>query len=384
MTRTEKIANAQKSCATSVETPIGVGTPLCYLLLLAEMADTPVSPTVKIVTGTSNVALARSVASTLNLELTPAAVGKFADGETSVHVEESVRGADVFVIQPICPPNVNDALQELILLLSAMRSSAKRITAIVPYYAYARQDRKNKPRVPISAAAVARQILSAEPDRLLLIDLHCGQIQGFFGNTPVDHLSGQGILAKHVDGLISTTESGSKFIDNHEVVIVSPDAGGMTRARRFADALAVKDVATILKRRVEANAIESMQLVGTVENSTCIVVDDMIDTAGTLVRAAQLLIDNGAHTVYAVATHGLFSGEAIKCINNSMLDMVFVTDTIDQTRITSSCNRVMCLSIAPLLAQGITAIHNEQSVSATLFGFENAKPQSPLTGPSLF
>lgn len=352
---------------------------------MLKMSGTRAPRSVKIVTGTTNVKLAESVAAMLGISITPATVGKFADGETNVHVEESVRGADVFIIQPVCPPNVNDALQELILLLHTLRSSADRITAIIPYYAYARQDRKNKPRVPISAQAVAKQILSAGPDRLLLIDLHCGQIQGFFGNTPTDHLSGQGILAKHIDGFIRVASCGeAKMIDNREVVIVSPDAGGMIRARRFADALGVKDIATILKRRVEANAIESMQLVGEVANMACIIVDDMIDTANTLVKAAKLLKDSGAHLVYAVATHGLFSGDAIKRIDESQLDRVFVTNTIDQNDATLVCDKIKCLPISLLLAQGIVAIHDEQPVSAIPFGFDNVNLPPHSASPHHF
>jgi len=329
---------------------------------------------IKIVTGTSNARLARDVATNLGLELTPSTVGRFADGEIDIQIKESVRGSDVFIIQSTCPPDVNSAIQELVLLIHTLRlSSPARVTAIVPYYAYARQDRKNGPRVPISAAAVAKQILSMGPTRLLFIDLHCGQIQGFFENTPTDHLSGQGIIVQRISDMFDEGKMGEKP-QTRDVVIVSPDAGGVVRARRFADALNVNQMATILKRRVDANKVDSMQLVGEISGRICIIVDDMIDTAGTLISAADLLISRGATSVFAVATHGIFSRNALERIEKSCLERVFVTDTISQTNTVNLCKKVECLSIAPLIAMGIEFIHNEQSVSAIPFGFDNSDP----------
>jgi len=296
----------------------------------------------------------------LKVPLASCEVGTFSDGETKIQVEHNIRGTDCYVIQPTChnyenSTTVNDNVMELLLLLHTLKlSSARRITAVVPYYGYARQDRKTRPRVPISASAVAQLIEAMGPHRVVTVDLHCGQIQGFFHNTPVDNLWAEG---EFVDMLKKKVE----FKD--QVVVVSPDAGGVMRARRVADTLGAEGVATILKRRAQANVIESMQIVGSVEGKYCILVDDIIDTAGTLVKAAQLLADSGAKEVIACATHGVFSGNAIEKINGSVLKEVYVTDSIPQERNAKLCDKLKVLSIAPLLARAIYRLHEEKSLS---------------------
>ncbi|KAH3760826.1 phosphoribosylpyrophosphate synthetase [Pelomyxa schiedti] len=319
--------------------------------------------TIRVISGTSNAKLANDVAAQLGIPCTPAIVGKFSDGEIKMQILDCIRGSDMFVIQPTCPPHGDSAIQELILLLHTCRlSSANRVTGVVPYYGYARQDRKSAPRVPISASCVAKQILSADPNRLMFVDLHCGQIQGFFGNTPTDHLSADSVFASKLHEM---------FHDKvDQVVIVSPDAGGVHRAKLLADMLNIGSMATILKRRVESNKIDSMQLVGDVRGKIAIIYDDIIDTAGTLTTAAELLRSNGAIEVYAAACHGLFSGPAVQRIEASCLKAVFVTDTIPQEENLKRSTKIQVLSIAPMIAEAIKVIHNELSVSALHTGPE--------------
>eukprot|EP00727_Mastigamoeba_balamuthi_P002578 m51a1_g12317 ribose-phosphate diphosphokinase, putative (331) ;mRNA; r:414003-415786 len=314
---------------------------------------------IKIVSGSANNKLAQDVADLMNpqLKLTPLTLGRFSDGEIRLQVLESVRGHDLFIIQPTCPPNVNDFLQELLLLAHTLRlSSAARVTLVIPYYGYARQDRKVEARVPISALVVAKQLLAMEPNRFVFVDLHCDQIQGFFGNIPNDHLSGTHVFAARFLKTFSAEQR-----DN--MVIVSPDAGGVTRARRVADAIGVTSMATILKRRVKANQIESMQLVGDVAGKACILIDDMIDTAGTLCKAAEHLKQFGASEVYAAATHGIFSGAALERIMASPLKTVWTTDTMCQEENIKKCPKIEVISIAPVIASAINAIHAERSMS---------------------
>ncbi|KAL6041974.1 putative phosphoribosylpyrophosphate synthetase, variant 2 [Balamuthia mandrillaris] len=274
---------------------------------------------VKLISGNANSKLARDIAKELGTDIAECEVGKFSDGEIKIQIKHNVRGADAFVIQPTCG-EVNNNLMELLLLLHTLKlSSAKRITAVVPYFGYARQDRKTRPRVPISASAVAQLIEAMGPHRLVTLDLHCGQIQGFFHETPVDNLFAE---VEFIGGLKKKLESDGISKDN--VTIVSPDAGGVLRARRIADQLGVAAVVTILKRRQQANTIESMQIVGHVEDKHCIIVDDIIDTAGTLCKAAEMLKDNGARSVLACASHGIFSGNAIERINNSVLEVICI------------------------------------------------------------
>jgi len=266
----------------------------------------------------------------------------------------------VYIIQPTSPPGVNDHLMELILLISTMRrASARTITAVIPYYGYARQDRKMQSRVPISAADVARLLESMGLDRVVAVDLHCGQIQGFFSpSTPCDNLEGAAVAIRHFTSLGLKGES---------TVVVSPDAGGVYRAKNFRDGLKHHGLdaglAMIVKQRARANAIERMDLVGSVQDSDCIIVDDIIDTAGTLCKAADELKARGAKRVYAFATHGLFSGEALDRIKSSSLEQVVVCNTIP-LRSDKKPERITQLSIAHLIAQAIDRIQHNQSVSS--------------------
>jgi ribose-phosphate pyrophosphokinase len=325
----------------------------------------------RIISGTANAKLTEDIGSAVNymsrqdygdeMGVEPCHIGRFNDGEIQIQVKNNVRGSDIFIVQPVSPKGeggVNSSLMELLLLIHTLRlSSAKRITAIVPYFAYARQDRKTKPRVPISASAVAQLIEAMKPDRLVTVDLHCGQIQGFFHSTPVDNLYAENQILEYLKlkGFVSRTE---------ELTIVSPDAGGVGRATRVANKTGAKNIVTILKRRVVAGQVDSMQLVGDVRDQICVIVDDMIDTAGTLCKAAQLLKDNGARQVYAFATHGLLSGPALERINNSCLEEVCVTDSIDQTDRIPLCPKLTVISLAGLLAEAIYRLHNEESLSA--------------------
>lgn len=328
----------------------------------------------RIIAGTSNPKLAEDIAarvSTLSrqdgtgaVSLEDCEIGEFNDGEISIKVNKSVRGSDVFIIQPISPlrsadgtGGVNSNLMELLLLLHTLRfSSAKRITAIIPYLAYARQDRKTKPRVPISASVVAQLVEAMHPDRIVTVDLHCGQIQGFFHHTPVDNLYAENQILEYLrrKGFLKTPD---------RLCIVSPDAGGVGRATRVANKTGAKHIVTILKRRVIAGQVDSMQLVGDVTGLICVIVDDMIDTAGTLCKAAQLLKDNGAAQVYAFATHGLLSGEACPRINASCLEEVCVTDSIPQDQKIAICPKLTVISLAELLGDAIYRLHNEESLS---------------------
>jgi ribose-phosphate pyrophosphokinase len=259
------------------------------------------------------------------------------------------------LIQPTCPPDINSHLVELLLLLQTLQlSSAKRITCVLPYYGYARQDRKTKPRVPISAAAVATMIETMGADRLLTLELHCGQLQGFFRQIPVDNLYAEN---EFIEKLMQLN------INPQNIAIVSPDAGGVTRARRMADKIGAAAVVTILKRRVAANQIESMQLVGDVKDFHCFIVDDIIDTAGTIVKAADLLVAAGSLSVYAIATHGVFSGPAMERLSGSRIQEVWVTDSIPQSDNMAKCSKLKVISVAPLLAEAIARLHEEKSLS---------------------
>jgi len=309
---------------------------------------------IRIITGNSNRKLAWDIAHTLGVEVEPCRVGAFSDGELDIRIENNVRGSDVFVIQPTCPP-VSNHLMELLLLIHTLKlSSAKRITAVIPYFGYARQDRKVKPRVPISASAVAQLIEKMGTHRVVTVDLHSGQIQGFFHKAPVDNLFAEKEFVNFIK---------KKDLNLSKTVIVSPDAGGVVRARRVADQVHVFSVVTILKRRAAANQIEQMQIVGDVSGCTCIIVDDMIDTAGTLTAAAQLLKDNGAERVLACATHGVFSGPAIERLNNSCLETICVSDSIPQEHNVSRCSKLVVLSLVTLLSQAILHLHMEKSLS---------------------
>jgi ribose-phosphate pyrophosphokinase len=305
---------------------------------------------IKIFSGSANRPLAQEIAKNLGLELAEAQVAAFADGENNIQIHENVRGADVFVVQPTCTP-VNHHILELLFMVHALKlSSAERITAVLPYYGYARQDRKDKPRVPISAKLVARLIEASGADRVLTLDLHAAQIQGFF-DIPVDHLFGTPVMIDYF-----------KSREMPNLTVVSPDAGGVERARAFAKRLNAP-LAIIDKRREEANVAEVMNVIGEVEDRNCLMVDDLIDTAGTLVKGAEALLDHGAKSVSACATHAVLSGPAVKRIQESSLKEVVVTNSIPLSSEARQCGKIRALTIAPLLARAVQSIHEETSVS---------------------
>jgi ribose-phosphate pyrophosphokinase len=304
----------------------------------------------KIFSGTANEALADEVCAFLGMSRGQALVTRFSDGEAYTQIQENVRGADVFVMQPTCRP-VDEHLMELLLMIDALkRASARRITAVVPYYGYSRQDRKDKPRAPISAKVVADLLTTAGADRALIIDPHAPQIQGFF-NIPVDHLFASPVLVDHF-----------RKLNLPNLTVVSPDAGGVERARFFAKkmdaALAIMD-----KRRVEMNVAEIMHVIGDVNGRTCLVIDDLIDTAGTLVKTAAALVENGATTVYACASHAVLSGAAVENISKSHFTEVVVTNTIPLSEEAKKEPKIRVLSIAGLIGRAIQSIHEETSVS---------------------
>jgi ribose-phosphate pyrophosphokinase len=304
----------------------------------------------KIFGGTANEPLADEVCNFLGMPRGQAMVKRFADGEVYVQIQENVRGCDVFVMQPTCRP-VDGNLMELLLMIDAFkRASARRITAVMPYFGYARQDRKDKPRVPISAKLVADLLTTAGAHRALIVDPHTPQIQGFF-NIPVDHLFASPVLVDHF-----------KKLNLPNLTVVSPDAGGVERARFFAKkvdaALAIVD-----KRRVEMNVAEVMHVIGDVKGRSCLIIDDLIDTAGTTVKTAAALLQNGATSVYACASHAVLSDPAVENIHNSAIEHVVVTNTIPLTTEAASESKIMVLSIAGLIGRAIQSIHEETSVS---------------------
>lgn len=302
--------------------------------------------------GNANPDLARRVVRQLHIPLGDASVGRFSDGEVTVELNENVRGKDVFIIQPTCAPT-NDNLMELVIMADALRrSSASRITAVMPYFGYARQDRRPRSaRVAISAKVVADMLGTVGVDRVLTVDLHADQIQGFF-DIPVDNIYGSPVL---VDDLVSQRH------DN--LMIVSPDIGGVVRARAVAKQIGV-DLAIIDKRRPKANQSEVMHIIGDVEGRNCILIDDMVDTAGTLCHAAKALKEHGAAKVFAYATHAVLSGKAIDNITNSVLDELVVTNTIPLSGPSVACDRIRQLDMAPIIAEAMRRISNEESISA--------------------
>jgi ribose-phosphate pyrophosphokinase len=314
---------------------------------------TPMVPldSMRLFTGTSNPELAKNIASELNMQLGDMTVTTFADGEIRIQVNESVRGSDVFVIQSLCCP-INDAVMELLITIDALfRASARRITAVVPYYGYARQDKKVKPREPLTAKLLANLITRAGADRMLTIDLHAGQIQGFF-DIPVDHLIAGPIIAEYLKKNICV---------HHESVVVSPDVGGVPRATALAEILGLP-IAIIVKRRPEPNKTEVMQVIGDVKDKCCIMIDDMIDTGGSIASGAQALADRGAREIYASCTHPVFSDGAVEKLQKAPIKEVIVTDTIPLSP-EKRFDKVRILSVAGLLADGICRIHSEESVS---------------------
>jgi len=305
----------------------------------------------KIFSGNANRALAQEICDHLSVPLAEATVKTFSDGEIMVEIKENVRGRDVFVVQSTCQP-ANQNLMELLVMIDALkRASADRITAVIPYFGYARQDRKVAPRTPITSKLVADLITTAGAQRVLCVDLHAGQIQGFF-DIPVDHLYAAPVVLEDIK---------SRF--SGDVVVVSPDAGGTERARAFAKRLNA-GLAIIDKRRSAANVSEVMHIIGDVDGKNCIIVDDMIDTAGTLCQAAAALKAHGAGDVYATATHPVLSGPALERINDSALKEVLISNTIPAEEKAKQCPRLRIVSVAKLLAEAINRIHGDESVSS--------------------
>ena len=307
----------------------------------------------KIFSGNAHKVLANRVVDRLRMDLGVADVSQFSDGEISVEIHENVRGKDVFIIQPTCAPT-NDNLMELVIIADCLqRASAARVTAVVPYFGYARQDRRvRSARVPITAKVVADMLGSAGINRVLTVDLHADQIQGFFG-IPVDNIYGSPVLLSDIERK-----------NYQDLIIVSPDVGGVVRARAMAKQLDDADLAIIDKRRPKANEAEVMNIVGDVQGRTCLLVDDIVDTAGTLCAAAEVLKRNGANKVVAYCTHPVLSGTAIDNIDKSTLDEVVVTDTIPLTKKAQESNKIRQLTVADELAESIRRISNEESLSA--------------------
>ena len=306
---------------------------------------------IEVISGNSNRPLAEAVAKELGLPLSNAEVGKFSDGEISITLPQTVRGKDVFILQSTSIP-VNDNLMELLIMIDACkRASAGRVTAVIPYFGYARQDRKARPRDPITAKLVADILTSAGADRVLTMDLHAAQIQGFF-DIPVDHLYGAPILARYFKNKM-----------NEDWVVVSPDVGSVARARNFASRVDAS-LAIVDKRRPKANAIEVMNVIGDVKGKSCIMVDDMIDTAGTICQGAEALVKNGAKEVYACCTHGVLSGPAMERLIASPIKQIVVLDTINLPESVRNNPKIKILSVAKLVAKAINTIYSDTSLSA--------------------
>ena len=307
----------------------------------------------KILAGNSNPPLARAIAAYLDLQQTDASVRRFADEEVFVEIHENVRGEDVFVVQSTSYP-ANDNLMELLICIDALRrASAKRITAVLPYFGYARQDRKPGPRTPISAKLVANLITQAGADRVLAVDLHAGQIQGFF-DIPTDNLFAAPVMAADIQARYG----------NGALMVVSPDVGGVVRARALAKRLNNAPLAIVDKRRDKPGQSEVMNIIGDVKGRTCILIDDIIDSGGTLCNAAQALMDAGAASVTAYITHGVLSGAAVARVNNSALKELVITDSILPTEATEQSERIRIMTIAPLIGEAMKRIADETSVSS--------------------
>ena len=308
----------------------------------------------KTFSGSANPTLTQEICDCLGCPLGTMMIRHFADGETHLQIQENVRGADVFLVQPTCTP-VDHHLMELLLMIDAFkRASAERITAVLPYYGYARQDRKDKPRMPISAKLVASLLERAGANRVLALDLHAAQIQGFF-DIPVDHLFSAPVMVEYFEGRY----------DRRELTVVSPYAGGVERARSFAKRLNCP-LAIIDKRRTEVNIAEVMNIIGNVRDKHCLMVDDLVDTAGTLVKGVEALLEQGAKSVTACATHAVLSGQAVERINASAVEELVVTNSIPHEAQAERCPKIRTLSVAPLLARAIQSIHEGGSIS-TLF-----------------
>jgi ribose-phosphate pyrophosphokinase len=308
---------------------------------------------IKLFSGNSNPELAERICGTLGTPLGTAKVKTFSDGEILVEIGENVRGRDVYIIQSTCNPTNNNLMELLIMMDALKRASAATITTVIPYYGYARQDRKAAPRTPITSKLVADLITTAGADRVVTVDLHAGQIQGFF-NIPVDNLYAAPVILSHLR---------SRFPDSNEIVMISPDAGGTERARAFAKRLGCT-LAVIDKRRTGPNVAEVMHLIGEVRDKTAIILDDMIDTAGTLTQAAKALKEHGAKSIHACATHGVLSGPAIERINASDIESVIITDSVPLGEKALMTTKITVLTVAELLAEAIRRIHEDESVSS--------------------
>ncbi len=303
--------------------------------------------------GNANPELASSMAEQINIPLGDADVGVFSDGEVAVDIQENVRGKDVFIVQSTCQPTNNNLMELLVMADALRRSSAGRITAVIPYFGYARQDRRvRSARVPITAKVVADMITAVGIDRVVTVDLHADQIQGFF-DIPVDNVYGTPLFVADIERQ-----------KHDDLMVVSPDVGGVVRARALAKQLNDADLAIIDKRRPKANESQVMHIIGEVEGRTCVLVDDIVDTAGTLRKAAQALKDHGAAKVYAYCTHPVLSGPAIDNISNSAMDQLVVTDTIPLSEQGRQCDKIRVLRLAPMLAETIRRVNNEESLSA--------------------
>lgn len=306
----------------------------------------------KLISGTANPELAQKISEYLATPLVQTKITRFSDGEIFVEINENVRGADVFIIQPTCPP-VNENLVELLIMIdAARRASARRITAVIPYYGYARQDRKTAPRTPITAKLVANVIVVAGARRVLTMDLHAGQIQGFF-DIPVDHLYAMPVFLEYLK---------DKF-RGEEIVIVSPDAGGVERAREYAKRLNAT-MAIVDKRRPKPNESEVMNIIGDVKDKIAVIIDDMIDTAGTICKAASAIMERGAKEVYAVATHPVLSGPAVERLAQSPIKELIVSDTIPLREEAKRLDKIKVLSVSKLLGEAIRRIHTDDSISS--------------------
>jgi ribose-phosphate pyrophosphokinase len=316
------------------------------------MSDTNAARGMKLLAGNSNRALAEDVARFLKLPLVKAVVRRFADMEVFVEIQENVRGEDIFVIQSTSFP-ANDNLMELLIVIDALRrASARRITAVIPYFGYARQDRKVGPRTPISAKLVANLITEAGANRVLTVDLHAGQIQGFF-DIPTDNLYGMPVIVKDI----------TDYLGQGNLMVVSPDVGGVVRARALAKRLGA-DLAIVDKRRERAGESEVMNIIGDVEGRSCILIDDIVDSGGTICNAAEALLREGAKDVCAYATHGVLSGGAVARIKSSKLKSLVITDSIAATDEIAKCANIRRISIAPLIGEAMRRINNEESVSS--------------------
>lgn len=315
------------------------------------MSNQYLDPNLKIFTLNSNPKLAKEIANVVGVELGKCSVSQFSDGEIQINIEESIRGCDVYVIQSISDP-VNEHMMELLIMVDALkRASARTINLVIPYYGYARQDRKARAREPITAKLVANLLETAGATRVITLDLHAPQIQGFF-DIPIDHLMGVPIIAKYFE---------DKGFQAEDIVVVSPDHGGVTRARKLAERLKTP-IAIIDKRRPRPNVAEVMNIVGNVDGKICIIIDDIIDTAGTITLAAKALIESGAKEVYASCTHPVLSGPAIERINNSPIKELVATNSINIPEERKS-EKLVELSVAPLLGEAIIRVHEDQSVS---------------------